>query len=106
MTRDTSTSPKQLLELEFEAPKVHQCMLMSADDRYISYHLTVDWDTQEVTITRADTGARSKVISYNLMETHICSIDSANEKNISPEGGMYCVNLQHKKSRKIYFITY
>ena len=108
MTRASSSSPMRgvLNQLGTIAESYIPCMLMSADDRYISYKMEVHKELGEVHIHRADSGSRSKFITYDLHETHICSIDSVSERNISPEGGMYCINLQHKKSRKLYFVSY
>jgi len=49
---------------------------------------------------------KTKSITHSLLNAQICTIDTPTDKNLAPDRCMHGINLQQKKSRKIYFTSY
>ena len=87
---------------------------MTSEDRYYIYNFTFgtseDGDQQIVFRRPGDDNEsqdyKNKPIAYNLKDVMVCTIDTAEEKNVCPQERFFAMNLLVKKSRKIYFTTH
>ena len=94
-------------------------MLMSSQDRYISYNLSFKISQSasqqsQIILQRkksskkdvADLSDETCTIRYFLSQVHVCSIDDEDKRNLCKDRSFYTLNFVAKKSRKVYFTTF